>query len=189
MRAGATTYFRTARLVARSFVRADAEPFAAYRADPEVARYQGWSDYTLERASAFVESLRGVPPGVPGEWFQIGLESRADGVLVGDLALHVDREEPRLAEVGFTLAPDQQGKGFATEALTAYLDWLFAGFDLHRVFAVTDALNAPAAALLERVGFRREAHFVENVFFKGAWGSELLFAVLEREWAEKTAPG
>jgi RimJ/RimL family protein N-acetyltransferase len=50
---------------------------------------------------------------------------------------------------------------------------------------VTDALNDRAAALLERVGMRREGHFVENVFFKGAWGSELGFAVLEREWAAR----
>ena len=50
---------------------------------------------------------------------------------------------------------------------------------------VTDALNAPAAALLSRVGFRREAHHLENVWFKGAWGSELVFAVLEREWAAR----
>ncbi len=56
---------------------------------------------------------------------------------------------------------------------------------LHRVFAVTDALNAPAAALLERVGLRREAHFHENIFFKGAWGSEFLFAILEREWTDQ----
>ena len=49
--------------------------------------------------------------------------------------------------------------------------------------AVTDALNAPAAALLEGVGMPREGHLVENVFFKGAWGSEYLLAVLDREWS------
>jgi RimJ/RimL family protein N-acetyltransferase len=50
------------------------------------------------------------------------------------------------------------------------------------VVAVTDALNAPAARLLERVGFRREGHFIENVWFKGAWGSEYLYALLARDW-------
>ena len=180
-----TVFFETPRLVVRAFSPVDVEAFVSYRADPEVARYQSWSDYTLERGQAFVESLQGVTPGVPGEWFQLALEDRASGTLVGDLALHVDAEEPRQAEVGFSLATDQQGHGYATEALTAFLGWAFETFGLHRVIAVTDALNAPSAALLERVGMRREAHFHENIFFKGAWGSELLFAVLEREWATR----
>jgi [ribosomal protein S5]-alanine N-acetyltransferase len=187
MQSGPTTYFETARLRARSFVDADVAAFAAYRADPEVARYQSWSDFTTADAEAFVQSLHGEEPGVPGEWFQIALEATAYGVLVGDLALHVDADEPRQAEVGFTLAPAQQGKGYATEALTGLLDWAFPTFGLHRVIAVTDALNSSAAALLERVGFRREAHFVENIFFKGAWGSEFSFALLAHEWAARRA--
>ena len=180
-----TTFFETPRLRARSFSAADVEAFVAYRADPDVARYQSWSDYTPERGEAFVESLQGAGPGVPGEWFQFALEARSDGTLVGDLALKVDPEEPREAEVGFTLAPAQQGKGYASEALEALLGYAFETFGLHRVVAVTDALNAPAAALLERVGMRREGHFVENIFFKGAWGSEFRFALLEREWSAR----
>ncbi len=176
-----TTFFETPRLRARSFSTADVAAFVAYRADPDVARYQSWSDFTREQGEAFVESLRGAKPGVPGEWFQFALEERSNGILVGDLALKVTADEHREAEVGFTLAPSQQGKGYATEAVTAFLDYAFPTFALHRVIAVTDALNAPAAALLERVGMRCEAHFVENIFFKGAWGSEFLFALLERE--------
>jgi RimJ/RimL family protein N-acetyltransferase len=179
------TYFEARRLLARSFTAGDVEAFVAYRADPDVARYQGWSDFTPERGKAFVESLAGVRPGEPGEWFQFALEERSGGVLVGDLALKVDADEPREAEVGFTLAPAFQGKGYATEALEALLGYAFASFGLHRIVAVTDARNAPAAALLERVGMRREGHFIENVFFKGAWGSEFLFAILEREWSDR----
>ena len=105
---------------------------------------------------------------------------------MGDLALHVDADEPRQAEVGFTLAPDAARQGLrAPRPLTGLLDWAFPTFGLHRVIAITDALNSSAAALLERVGFRREAHFVENVFFKGAWGSEFSFAVLAHEWAAR----
>ena len=179
-------FFETPRLRVRAFSPADVEAFVAYRADPDVARYQSWSDYTLERGRAFVASLQGASPGVPGQWLQLALESRADGVLVGDLALKVDQDEPRQAEMGFTLAPAHQGRGYGTEAVTALLGHCFDTLGLHRVVAVTDALNTPSAALLARVGMRREAHFHENVFFKGAWGSELLFAVLEREWAARS---
>lgn len=179
------TYFETARLRVRRFGRDDVPAFVAYRADPEVARFQSWSDYTEHLGIALIESMQGAEPGVPGEWYQFALADRTSGWLVGDLALKVDEDEPRVAEVGFTIAPEHQGKGYAAEALEAMLGFAFDAFGLHRIYAVTDALNDRAAALLERVGFRREAHFHENVFFKGAWGSEFLFAILEREWATR----
>ena len=91
-------------------------------------------------------------------------------------------------EVGFTLAPEHQGNGYATEALRGFLDHAFVALDKHRVIAVTDALNTPAAALLTRVGMRQEAHFHDNVFFKGTWGSEFLFAMLDHEWTQQTGP-
>ncbi|MET0998043.1 MAG: GNAT family protein [Marmoricola sp.] len=178
-------FFETARLCVRPFVPADLEAFVAYRADPDVARYQSWSDYTLEQGRSLIESMAGSSPGTPGEWYQLALEERTDGTLVGDLALHVNQSEPREAEIGFTLAPERQGQGYATEALRALLGYAFEELRLHRVIAVTDALNAPAAALLARVGMRREAHFIDNVFFKGAWGSEYLFAMLDREWGAR----
>jgi RimJ/RimL family protein N-acetyltransferase len=182
----APTFFETPRLEARPFAPADVPAFVAYRANPDVARYQGWSDYTTELGTRLVQDMQGAQPGVPGEWYQFALVDRTTGTLVGDLALKVDEHEPREAEVGFTLAPEHQGKGYGTEALRALLGYSFEAFGLHRMIAVTDALNLPAAALLERVGMRREGHFIENVFFKGAWGSELLFAVLEREWKGRT---
>lgn len=175
------TYFCTARLDARRFTAADVAAFTAYRADPDVARYQSWDAFTRAEGEALVESMRGADLGTPGQWVQLALEDRSRGVLVGDLACKVNAAEPREMEVGFTLAAAEQGRGYATEALTALLDHAFTAMGLRRVVAVIDVRNAPAAALLVRVGMRREAHFIDNVFFKGTWGSELLFAKLARE--------
>ena len=174
--------FETDRLIARPFTDDDVDAFVAYRQNPEVARYQSWSDYTREQGRALIAAMQDLEAAVPGQWYQIGLEVRTAGRLVGDLALRVDVDEPRQAEIGFTLDPNQQGKGYATEAVRGLLHYTFQTHGLHRVIAVTDALNAPAAALLKRSGMRQEAHFVESVFFKGEWGSELLFAMLQREW-------
>ncbi len=176
--------FETPRLRGRPMHHGDVQAFVAYRADPDVARFQSWSDYTLDAGRELVDSMAGLSLGTPGEWYQIGLEERTGGRLVGDLAAKLSASEPQEMEVGFTLAPAHQGNGYGTEALRGLLDVAFGTLGLHRVIAVTDALNAPAAALLERVGMRREAHFHENVSFKGAWGSEFLFAVLQREWTE-----
>jgi RimJ/RimL family protein N-acetyltransferase len=88
-------------------------------------------------------------------------------------------------EVGVTLAPEHQGKGYAAEALVCLLDYAFFALGKHRVTALADAENGPAARLLERVGLRREGHFRENVWFKDKWGDEVLYAVLEGEWAQR----
>ena len=176
-------FFTTARLRARPFRPSDVDAFVAYRADPDVERYQDWSDFTLERGRAFIEAQVGDRPGVPGEWYQFALERTAGHDLVGDVALHVDADEPRQAEIGVTLAPAHQGRGYGTEAVRGLLDYAFGTFGLHRVVAIADERNLPSQRLLERVGLRREAHFLESTFFKGAWSSELLFAMLDREWA------
>jgi RimJ/RimL family protein N-acetyltransferase len=67
------------------------------------------------------------------------------------------------------------------EAPGTVLEYVFDRLGKHRVSAVTDAENDAAASLFRRLGFRQEAHYVEHVWFKGAWGGKYLFALLRRE--------
>jgi RimJ/RimL family protein N-acetyltransferase len=179
----------TGRLVLRGFEESDLETFLAYRNDPEVARHQSWTSWSREEGEAFLASQKAVERWTPGTWVQLALERREEPGLIGDCALRILAEDPRQAEIGFTLARDWQGRGYGTEAVAALLDHLFGSLGLHRVFAVTDVENAASAALLERVGMRREGHLVENVWFKGAWGSEFLYAILEWEWRGRPIAG
>lgn len=173
----------TERLRLRRFTRADMATLLAYRNDPEVARFQSWSAFTPAEAESFLREQDATEPGEPGRWFQFALEHRETGRVVGDCALHVPAAEPRQGEIGITLSRAHQGHGFGTEAVRRLLDFCFDTLALHRVTAVTDARNTPSAALLARVGMRREGHFHQNVWFKGAWGDEYLYAVLRSEWA------
>ena len=59
----------------------------------------------------------------------------------------------------------------------------FAELGLHRVVGRLDARNTASAAVLERLGMRREAHLVDNEWVKGEWCSELDYAVLAQEWS------
>ena len=172
----------TPRLVLRRLHDGDVEPFLAYRNDPAVARFQSWDGCGREEAAAFIRRQQAQPPLVPGEWMQAGIALRDTDLLIGDCGLCVRPDDARQATVGFTLARPFQGRGFAAEALGAVLDCVFGDAALHRVVADTDALNAPACALLERLGFRREAHLRQSLWFKGRWADEYLFAILRDEW-------
>lgn len=168
------------RLTLRRFVMADLPTLLAYRGDPEVARYQGWGVMSSADARAFIEAQRLQPVARAGEWLQIALERRSDGQHIGDLALKTDGEGQ--AEFGYTLARAFQGQGYMTEAAGRLLTFLFAELGLHRVSARVDVRNTPSQRVLERLNFRREAHFVEAFYIKGEWTSEYLYALLRREW-------
>ena len=173
----------TQRLKLRPFQMSDLDPFVAYRSDPEVARYQGWdAPYPVEKAAAFIEEMAQATPATNGHWYQFAVELKQNGGMIGDCAFHTLPEDNRQAEIGFSFARSYQGFGYATEAVKRLLDYLFADLGLHRVQAICDVENTASARLLERVGMRREAHFVDNTWFKGAWGSEYLYALLQYEW-------
>jgi RimJ/RimL family protein N-acetyltransferase len=84
--------------------------------------------------------------------------------------------------IGFTFARSHQGKGLAFEATCLVLDYLFTELRLHRVIAIADCENERSVALLERLGMRREGHFIQNIWLKGNWGDEYLYAILKEEW-------
>jgi len=172
-------FARTERLTLRRFTLADAEAFATYRSDPDVARYQSW-DVPVPPAEAVrkVEQFVQGDPAAPG-WFQYAVD--LDGVLIGDLGLNLD-ENLLQAELGFTLAPAYQGRGYATEAVRGLLDHLFIERKLHRVSAECDARNTASARLLERVGFTQEGLRRSNSWFKGEWTDDLLFGLLRRDY-------
>ena len=177
----------TPRLWLRPFRGDDAAALAAYRSDPAVALYQGWTlPYTLADAEALIESMQSGAPVQTG-WYQIALEERASGRLVGDVALC--GVPPGQAELGFTLVADTQGKGYATEALTALLDHAFGALSLHRVFAGIDPRNGRAAALLARLGFRHEGTALEAYWQAGAWTDDAHYALLAREWRATVPSG
>ena len=167
------TEIRTARLVIRRFRAADAAAFAAYRSDRGVARYQSWDAYTLHDAEAFVKEMAALHPGVPGEWFQFAVANLASDELVGDVAACVHADDLSRAELGFTLAPRHQGKGYAAEAVRAVIAYAFERLGVETVFGIADARNDASVALLERVGMRRTT--TEHVQFKGEWCDEYTY--------------
>ncbi len=172
----------TPRLVLRRLRESDLASFCRYRSDPRVARYQTWTEFREEDGLRFFAEQANLHPDVEGTWFQMAIELAETGEIIGDCGLHAVRDQPGQVEIGFTLATEYHGKGYATEAVLCLLAYVFGELCKHRVTAITDARNAAAARVLEKVGMRREGHFIQNVWFKGARGDEYLYALLGQEW-------
>ncbi len=173
---------KTSRLNIRNLALGDLTDFIIYRSNPEVVKYQGFDVMTKEEAEEFIKDNSKKQFGKLGEWVQYAVTNIETGKLVGDCAIKLDQHDSRLAEIGITISSVEQRKGYAREALTGILDFLFGLEDFHRVTEIVDAENTASIQLLKSVGFRQEGHFIENIFFKGKWGSEFQFAMLKREW-------
>jgi len=154
-----------------------------YRSDPEVCRYQSFEPGSIEDAAAFTARLQGYPFDTPGTWFQFAIRQAGSAEVIGDVGVHFPDDSPRQAEIGFTLAPAYQGRGYATEAVSALIEHLLGSCKKHRVFASVDPRNIRSVALLERLGMRQEAHFRESLWFKGEWVDDVIYAILRSEWA------
>jgi RimJ/RimL family protein N-acetyltransferase len=118
-----------------------------------------------------------------GDELNLAAVLREDGRFAGDVMLFHRSTTHRAAEVGYVFDPAFHGRGLATEATTALLRIAFEGVGYHRVYGRLDARNTASARVLEKVGMRREAHLVENGWFNGEWTDEVIYAILDREWA------
>ena len=159
------------------------------RADAEVVRYLYEEPFSAAQSrDLLTRKAAGTSWAKEGDWLSAAVVERESGVTVGDVGLYWTSERDKTAEIGFIFDPGHQGKGYATEAARALLDWAFGTAGLHRVIGRTEARNTASSRVLEKLGLRLEGHFVENEWVKNEWQSELVYAILDREWGSHLAP-
>lgn len=162
----------TQRCLLRPFKDKDLTIFTAYRDNPNVARYQSWTNFSYAEALALYQGMQEQGFGLAGIWYQIAIADRHTDKLLGDLALCL--VGPDMAEVGFTIDPLHQGRGYGREGLNALLGYLFDTQGHLTVRAVTDVRNLASIRLLESVGFKQQGQ-ARQVIFKGEPAQEYLY--------------
>ena len=156
------------------------------RSSPAVVRFTYWPPSSREQTRTVIETRRQMNHLTnEGDVLVLAIEARQTRRFAGDVNLTWTSLERREGEVGVMLHPDGQGRGYAQEAVGAMLALAFNELRLHRIIGRTDARNQPAAQCMRRLGMRQEAHFHEYGIFDGEWYDELVFAVLEDEWARR----
>jgi aminoglycoside 6'-N-acetyltransferase len=162
-----------------------------YRNHPDVARYQDWAvPFTVEMAERMIAEQSGLDGPTGDEWVQLAVELRGGepaGTAIGDVAVGI-HDDSRQASIGYSIAPTHQGRGYATEAVTAVIDALFGEAGVHRITASIDPRNVASHRVLDKLGFRFEGRSPQSVFVRGEWADDDRFAVLADDWAGNVTP-
>ena len=180
---------RTARLVLRAMSGDDVDDIHAYQSLPDVCRYLPFEPRDRGEVAAKIakHSTALVLEGA-GDYWQLAIEPAGDpGHVIGDVYFAIKDVTSATCEIGWTLHPDHTGSGYMTEAAQAMLTIAFTELGVHRAIAQLNPRNHASAGLCTRLGMRPEAHFVEDSWFKGAWGDTAIYAILDREWAARAA--
>ncbi|MFF2480060.1 GNAT family N-acetyltransferase [Paenibacillus sp. NPDC058071] len=174
------TRIETDRLFVRTLEMKDRDRFFNYRSMPEVYKYQSWKPEDVSDAEKFISANMAVVPNTRDSWLQLAVCLK-DGELVGDIGIHFMDDDFQM-EIGYSFSPENQGVGYASEAVRAVIDYLFGGLGKHRITGSVDPDNHKSIKLLEKVGFRKEAHFIKSYRMNDQWYDDCVYAILAEEW-------
>lgn len=171
----------TKRLIIRPITLDDKNEVFEYRSDKETNKYQGWIPTNLSDVETFIGKIS-KQIDEPETWFQFIILEKETQKIIGDLGIHFFDRENKQTEIGCTLNKKFQNKGYATEAVKTIIDYLFKELNKHRIITSIDPENKNSIRLVERIGFRKEAHFIESLLIDGKWVDDLIYAMTEKDW-------
>ncbi len=171
----------TARLVVRRMQERDRATAIAHEEDRRIMQ---WIRDPLPRAEIEARVQQTFEPwdASDGRWLVLTVADRDTDAMLGIVCCRVTVAEHETLEVGYRLHPDHHRMGFAHEAMTHLLDFLFEEAEARRVVALCDGRNEASWRLMEKLGMRREAALREHYLLSGEWCDELVYGLLRREW-------
>ena len=176
------TALRTERLLIRPVRPTDAEAIAARRNHPEVAEYQTWTlPYPAESADTLVAEIGAMDGPTDGEWWMATVADLDDSEVLGDLAVRLSWQG-RTAELGYTMARQWWGHGYAVEAAAAMVAHLFDELGVTRIEASLHPGNQASAMVLERLGMHFEGHTASSFWVGEENSDDWLYGMTRPMW-------
>ncbi len=173
------TTLTTDRLVLRQLRPSDAERMFAMRSDPLVMQHVNRPmATTVAEGGVLIELINSkISANESVHW---AITVKGEDTLIGNIGFWRLVKEHYYAELGYTIAREHWGYGYATEAVAATLDFGFGTLGFHRVEAITRPPNTASIRVLVKNGFVQEGHFKENIFWNGEFQDSLHFGRLAR---------
>ena len=171
----------TPRLVLRELRADDAREIQEYAGDVEVVRHLDWGPNTLADTEQFLALASASRGETPRTAYHLATVLKSSGRLIGGCRIEIRSPTHAAGDLGYVLARTAWGRGYATEAGGALLEFGFERLALHRIWATCDVENHASARVLEKIGMRREGQLRQNVRRKGEWRDSYLYAILGPE--------
>lgn len=172
----------TDRLVIREFVDSDWQAFHEYSTQPEVLLFHKFAPACLDDTREFLNEMIASQSDSPRMRFEMAVILKSEEKVIGGCGLYLFPKQSKTAAIGYVLNHKYWGHGYATETAEALVDAAFADMGIHRIWTWCDTENARSAAVLERMGMRREGRMIKDRQQRGEWRDSYLYAILAEEW-------
>lgn len=168
----------TERLIIRPFKSSDLQDVFAIYNNEDTCKFLLHNKWTREdMQERFNKKLAN---NVLSKESMLSLAVLYESKVVGDLSVwYTDMKDT--VEIGYSFSNEVAGRGLATEAVSSLVYKLFNQFNIHRIQANLDARNTASQKLCERIGMRKEAHFIQNYWNKNEWTDSIVFGLLHSD--------
>ena len=171
----------TNHLVLRHIQPSDAEDLFATFSDEETMQFTGHGPYQLEdETRRFIEQIQ--TRYARREAIRWGITLKGENRVIGSCGFHDFDAGFHRAETGYELNRAFWNQGLMTEAMSAILAYGFTDLNLHRIEASIDMTNEASKALLLKLGFTYEGNLRQRYAFRGRFGDQHFFGLLQDEW-------
>ncbi|RKS02498.1 GNAT family N-acetyltransferase [Flavobacterium sp. 102] len=171
----------TERLLLRRIDQNDVEEVLALRGNPETMKYIPRPlAKTKEEALVHIAMIEKKIENNTGiNW---GITIKGSNKIIGIIGHYRIQPENHRAEIGYMSLPEYNGKGYITEAIKAVVEYGFEQMNLHSIEAVIDPGNTASERVLQKNGFVKEAHILENELWEGKFWDTVIYSLLKRNF-------
>lgn len=171
----------TERLFLRRLSHDDAEEVLELRGNPETMKFIPRPLVkNLEDAIAHIDMINEkIDTNVGINW---GITIKDNDKIIGIIGHYRIQPENHRSEIGYMILPEHQGKGYVSEAILAILEYGFQDMNLHSIEAVIDPENSASERVLQKNGFVKEAHILENEYYEGRFWDTIIYSMLKRNF-------
>ncbi|QNE19948.1 GNAT family N-acetyltransferase [Kribbella qitaiheensis] len=168
----------------RDFRSADLDDLLAITGDDRVTNWMAFDSHTREKAQQLLDGCIADIAVEPRTVFGLAITRIDDDQVIGFIRLA--GTGGKAAKLGYMIAADHWGNGYATDATRTMLRFAFGPLALHRVTAAIGPENSASIAVVKRLGFTYEGHLRDHVFTNGGWRDSVLYSLLSTETASLT---
>ncbi|NRF89835.1 GNAT family N-acetyltransferase [Paenibacillus frigoriresistens] len=168
----------------REFIFSDWIDVQKYASQEIACRFQPWGPNNEEQTQMFVNQVLEDYKKIPRTRYVFAIIEQRTEKLIGAGEFNIRDTTNKNGEIAYIVHPDYWGKGIATEVARLLINYGFAEFNLHRIYATCDPRNLGSAKVLEKVGMTQEGKLRDTLLIKDGWRDSLVFGILEHEWGK-----